>query len=65
MVLLWDALEFSWWGYGVISSGILPLVKPNGIRSGLIFGGKVREVSLGSWLPLPVIRQELVLLRAI
>jgi hypothetical protein len=48
MVLLWDALEFGWWWYGVISSGILPLVKPNGIRSGLIFGGKVRQVALGS-----------------
>jgi hypothetical protein len=65
MVLPWDALEFSCWWYGVISSGILPLVKLKGIRSGLILGAKVRQVTLGSWFPLPVIRQELLLLRAV
>jgi hypothetical protein len=65
IVLLWDRLEFICWWYGVISSGILTLVKPNGIRSGLIFGGRVRQVALGNWLPLPVIRQELVMLRPV
>jgi hypothetical protein len=44
---------------------MLPLVKLKGIRSGLIFGGKVRQVALGSWFPLPVILQELAPLRAV